>query len=37
MIVNFDRFLNNQLKLQKFSFFVKLFTKAESGNGDNYD
>ena len=37
MIVNVVRFLNNQLKFQKFSFFIKLFTKAESGNVDNYD
>ena len=36
MMVNFDRFLNNQLKLQKSSLLVKLFIKIESGNLDNY-
>ena len=36
MIVSFDRFLNNQLKLQKSCFFVKLFIKIESENLDNY-
>ena len=36
MMVNFDRFLNNQLKLQKSSALVKLFIKIESGNLDNY-
>ena len=36
MIVSFDRFLNNQLKLQKNCFFVTLFIKIESENLDNY-
>ena len=36
MMVNFDRFLNNQLKLQKSSLLGKLFLKIESGNLDNY-
>ena len=35
MIVYFDRFLNNQLKLKKSSL-AKLFLKIESGNLDNY-
>ena len=37
MLVNFDRFLNSQLKLEKCTVFVKLFTKTESGNVDNYN
>ena len=36
MIVSFDRFSNNQLKLQKSSLFLKLFIKIESENLDNY-
>ena len=36
MIVSFDNFLNNQLKLQKSSPFVKLFIKINSENVDNY-
>ena len=36
MIVSFDRFLNNQLKLQKSSLLVKLFIKIESENLNNY-
>ena len=36
MIVSSDRFLNNQLKLQKNSLLVKLFIKTENENLDNY-
>ena len=36
MMVNFGRFLNNQLKLQKSSLLVKSFIKVESGNLYNY-
>ena len=36
MIVSFDRFLNNQLKLQKCSLTAKLFIKIESEKLKNY-